>query len=177
MLEASAHPQVLRFGAFELDVDAGDLRKSGRVVRLPPQPLRLLVLLVRSAGRIVSREDIRRELWPDDTFVDFDQGVNFAVRQLREALGDLADSPLYVQTVPRKGYKFIAPVAVVSPRGASPRPSGGTDLGLHKALWANIAELRMAEERRKRRRTQTIVVLAALAVVAALVLALVTLAR
>lgn len=177
MIEASPHSQVLRFGAFELDVDSGDLRKSGRVIRLPPQPLRLLVLLVRRAGHVVSRDDIRRELWPDDTFVDFDQGVNFAVRQVREALGDLADSPLYVQTVPRTGYKFIAPVEVVSPRAASPSPSGGTDLGLHKALWANIAELRMAEERRKRRRIQAAVALAALAVVVALVLVIVSLAR
>jgi DNA-binding winged helix-turn-helix (wHTH) protein len=139
----------VRFGAFELDLTAERLLKNGRTVRLQPQPFKLLTLLVASRGQLVTREQIRTALWSGDTFVDVEQGVNFAIKQVREALGEDADHPLYIQTVPRRGYRFMAPVDPIS---GEEEPPPGTDLSLHKALWTNIADLRLAEEQRVRRR-------------------------
>jgi DNA-binding winged helix-turn-helix (wHTH) protein len=146
---------LIRFGTFQLDVEAGQLLKNGRVVRLKPQPFKLLSLLASRPGEIVTREEIRQLLWGADTFVDFEQGVNTAVRQIRDALGDDADSPLFLETVPRRGYRFISPVETVAADG---RRRAGTDLNLQKALWLNIAELRLAEIRRRERRRRAIVV-------------------
>ena len=98
------------FGPFELDLDSYELRRSGVAVNLQPQPSRLLVLLVKRAGELVTRDEIRRTIWPADTFVDFDQSVNFCVRQIRATLHDHANSPCYLETLPRRGYRFIAPV-------------------------------------------------------------------
>jgi DNA-binding winged helix-turn-helix (wHTH) protein len=142
----------LRFGEFELDVAAGELRRNSRRIKLQPQPFKLLVLLVRRAGVLVSRDDIRGELWPEGTFVDFDQSVNFCVSQIRDVLRDVADRPLYIETVPKRGYRFIAPVeagATVAPPKVLPT-DGSTSVHLQKALWTNIAELRIAEQRRRR---------------------------
>jgi DNA-binding winged helix-turn-helix (wHTH) protein len=142
-----------RFGQFELDIDAGEFRQNGRRVKLQPQPFKLLVLLIRRAGNLVSREDIRAELWTDGTFVDFDQAVNFAIKQIRDAMGDSADRPLYIETVPRRGYRFIAPVETgrAAASSSAPGPSEPpTTVRLQKALWTNIAELRLAEVRRRR---------------------------
>ena len=144
-------PTLIRFGTFQLDAEAGRLSKSGRVVRLKPQPLRLLQLLISRPGDLVTRDEIRELLWGTDTFVDFEQGMNTAVRQIREALGDDADTPIFVETVPKRGYRFIAPVDAGAPP-ATPAYPRGTDLNLHKALWLNIAELRLAEVRRRKRR-------------------------
>lgn len=101
---------LLRFGRFELDQRLQELRREGVLVRLQLKPFKLLVLLARRSGDLVTREEIRRALWDEDTFVDFEQGVAFCVRQLRIALGDDARAPVYVQTLPRRGYRFIAPV-------------------------------------------------------------------
>jgi DNA-binding winged helix-turn-helix (wHTH) protein len=161
--------QVLRFGVYELDTEAEQLRKNGLTIRLQPQPYRLLKLLAQGSGRVVTRDEIRAALWKGDTFVDFDQGVNFAVKQVREALDDEADRSLYIQTVPKRGYRFVAPVEVVT--AGAPVRAGSTDLRLHKALWANIVELRLAEEgRRKRRRTMTVAVAVIAGVIVALLL-------
>jgi DNA-binding winged helix-turn-helix (wHTH) protein len=150
---------MVRFGSFELDEEAGQLRRDGSPVRLPPQPFRLLVLLVSRSGDLVTREEIRQQLWGTDTYVDFDQGVNFCIKQVRTVLHDDADRPLYVETVPRRGYRFIAPIerpaAIASAKQL--RPSG-MDSKLQRALWTNIAELRLEETRRKRRRIITIAV-------------------
>jgi DNA-binding winged helix-turn-helix (wHTH) protein len=163
---------ILRFGAFELDTDAEQLLKNGRTVRLQPQPFKLLRLLAGLSGRVVTREEIQAVLWKGDTFVDFEQGVNFAVKQVREALGEDAERPIYIQTVPKRGYRFLAPVEVVTPGGkVAPATARRTDLNLHKALWANIAELRLLEERRQRRRRVALGVglaVAALAIAASL---------
>jgi DNA-binding winged helix-turn-helix (wHTH) protein len=96
-----------QFGPFELNADAGELLKSGRRVRLQEQPLRLLVALLENAGEIVSREELRNRLWPDDTFVDFDGSLRVAVRKLREALEDSADDPRYIETVPKRGSRTM----------------------------------------------------------------------
>lgn len=163
----SASRETFCFGEFELDVEAGELRRKNRRLKLQPQPFKLLVLLVRKAGTLVSRDEIRRELWPDGTFVDFDQAVNFSVKQVRDALGDDAERPLYIETVPRRGHRFIAPIS--TPGKAPTRlpivPMGATGIRLEKALWTNIAELRMAETRRRRYMWMAIAVAAALLVV------------
>jgi DNA-binding winged helix-turn-helix (wHTH) protein len=148
---ASHTPETFRFGEFELNVGAGELRRNNHRVKLQPQPFKLLVLLVRRAGNLVSRDDIKRELWPDGTFVDFDQSVNFSIKQIRDVLGDSAERPLYLETVPRRGHRFIAPTIPghESLRAAVVLP-GATGIRLEKALWTNIAELKMAESRRRR---------------------------
>lgn len=101
----------LRFGVFELDLRAGELRKYGIRVRLQEQPFQVLAMLVTHPGEVVSREDLRNKLWPADTFVDFDHGLNKAVNKIRDALGDSAESPRFVETVARRGYRFLADVA------------------------------------------------------------------
>jgi DNA-binding winged helix-turn-helix (wHTH) protein len=167
-LETATTPRRLRFGTFELDADAGQLLLEGRPVRLPPQPFKLLWLLATHPAQLVTREQIRDELWGGDTFIDFEQGVNFAIKQVREALKDDADRPLYIQTVPKRGYRFIAPIQLPEPAGRVPR---GTDLNLQKVLWTNIAELRLAEtERRARQRRIIRIAAIAAAVIAALLL-------
>jgi DNA-binding winged helix-turn-helix (wHTH) protein len=99
-----------RFGAFEADAATGELRRQGVRVRLHAQPFQVLMMLVERRGEVVSREEISRELWPEGTFVDYEHGVNSAVNRVREALGDKANSPRFVETLARKGYRFVAPV-------------------------------------------------------------------
>ena len=101
---------LVTFGPFRLDLNSHELHRSGIAVRLQPQPARLLALLVERAGELVTRDEIRRTVWGADTFVDFDQSVNFCIRQIRTALHDSADKPCYLETLPRRGYRFIAPV-------------------------------------------------------------------
>jgi TolB-like protein/Tfp pilus assembly protein PilF len=107
MKNYSAAPQTIRFGAFELDVNAGELRKRGVLIRLQEQPLRILEILLANPGQLVTREELRGALWPTNTFVDFDHGLNRAINKLREALGDSADSPRLVETLAKRGYRFI----------------------------------------------------------------------
>src|SRR5215472_16711612 len=100
----------LRFGVFELDRVSGELRKHGVRVRLQDQPLRLLLCLIASPGEVCTREDLIRNIWPEGTFVDYERGLNVAITRLRQVLGDSADVPRYIETLGRKGYRFIAPV-------------------------------------------------------------------
>ena len=102
--------EVLRFGTFEVDRTAGELRKSGVRIRLQEQPFRILLLLLDGPGEIVTREQIIQLLWPDGTFVDYEHSINTAVRKLREALGDDPDNPRFIETMPRRGYRLIAPI-------------------------------------------------------------------
>jgi len=111
-MNAPTLSHVLRFGVFELDTDSGELRRHGLKIRLPDQSFQILKELLSQPGEVVTREELRRVLWPMDTFVEFEVGLNSAVRKLREALDDSADNPRFVETVPRHGYRFIAPVAV-----------------------------------------------------------------
>src|SRR5438309_967221 len=99
-----------RFGVFELDLHAGELRRQGMRVRLQEQPFQLLVQLLEKPGEVVTREELRNRLWPADTFVDFDHSLNAAIRRLRDALGDSAENPRFVETVARRGYRFLTPV-------------------------------------------------------------------
>ena len=112
----------LRFGVFEADLGASELRRSGLRVRLQSQPFRMLKVLLEHPGEVVSRETLQRELWGTDTTVDFDHGLGIAVNKLREALGDSAENPRFVETLARRGYRFIAPVQVVEPEGGPALP-------------------------------------------------------
>jgi len=111
----------LRFGLFELNATTGELRKSGKAVKLPPQALKLLGLLASRAGQSVARDEIQKQLWGEETYVDFEHGVNKCIKQIRDVLGDNADEPQYIETLPRYGYRFLGPV--VSKVVAMPRPN------------------------------------------------------
>jgi len=113
-----------RFGVFELDPRGGELWKAGVRTRLQPQPARVLTLLVSRSGELVTREEIQREVWPEGTFVDFEQSLNFCIRQIRTALGDQAATPRYVETLPRRGYRLLVPVEVVGGPETAPAPVG-----------------------------------------------------
>ena len=102
--------RLLRFGVFELNLDLEELRKNGTLLKLPPQPFKLLALLASRSGQVVTRDEIQGQLWGNDTFIDFEQGVNKCIKQIRTALSDNPDSPLYLETIPRRGYRFLAPV-------------------------------------------------------------------
>jgi DNA-binding winged helix-turn-helix (wHTH) protein len=117
--------KIIRFGSFEVDNEEGRLTKSGIRIRLQEQPFRILVLLLENAGQLVTREKIREELWSDDTFVEFDNALNTTIGKLRAALSDSADNPRFLETVPRRGYRFVAPVTFPPspPVSASPAQS------------------------------------------------------
>lgn len=102
--------RLLRFGVFELNLDLEELRKNGTLLKLPPLPFKLLALLASHSGQVVTRDEIQAQLWGDDTFIDFEQGVNKCIKQIRSALSDNPDNPLYLETIPRRGYRFLAPV-------------------------------------------------------------------
>src|SRR5262244_815537 len=107
MKSAAGDSRIIRFGAFELDRHAGELRKQGLKIRLQEQPLRILQMLLAKPRRLVTREELRKALWPSNSYVDFDQGLNRAIKKLREALGDSAESPRFVETLAKRGYRFI----------------------------------------------------------------------
>jgi TolB-like protein/DNA-binding winged helix-turn-helix (wHTH) protein/cytochrome c-type biogenesis protein CcmH/NrfG len=110
MLPSRSPSTRVRFGPFEVDSRTGELFKNGRKLRLQEQPFRVLQMLVERPGELITRDELRDRLWPKDTFVDFDHGLNAAVNRLRERLGDVSDRPQYIETLPRRGYRFVAPV-------------------------------------------------------------------
>jgi len=114
-MASSTNGRIVRFGVFELDLNAGELRKSGVKMRLQGQPFQVLAVLLERAGEVVSREELQQKLWPADTFVDFDHSLNTAINKVREVLGDSASSPRFVETLARRGYRFIAPVQKEAP--------------------------------------------------------------
>ena len=147
---------ILRFDVFELDTAAGELRRQGDRIKLPPQPFRVLELLVRRSGEVLTRADIRERIWCD-SFVDFEQGLNFCIRQIREALGDTADAPRFIETLPRRGYRFLLPVETPAAAEAKPprslivlpfrmlRPDPATDFlafSLPDALTTSLSTLK-----------------------------------
>jgi len=114
MPSSNREARLLRFGVFEVDLTAGELRKNGARIRLQEQPFQVLTALLQNAGQVVTRDELREKIWPADTFVDFDHSLNTAVNKIRESLGDSASSPRFVETLARRGYRFIAPVDSVS---------------------------------------------------------------
>src|SRR4051794_17717919 len=137
MSDPATAAEVVRFGDFALDLRSGELaRNGGGRILLPDQPFLLLNALLREPGALVTRDSLRHELWADDTFVDFERSLNAAIRRLREALGGSAGGPRFIETLPRRGYRFIAPVegnggappATASPSADDPLPPAGTSL-------------------------------------------------
>jgi len=118
-VEHNLSPNILRFDVFELDLRARELRKADSNTGLPEQSIKILALLLEKPGEVVLREEIRRKLWPNDTVVEFDHSINAAIKRLRQALGDLADTPHYIETLARRGYRWIGPVPIES---AAPSP-------------------------------------------------------
>jgi TolB-like protein/DNA-binding winged helix-turn-helix (wHTH) protein/Tfp pilus assembly protein PilF len=119
MNDSNARPRLLRFGVFEVDLRTAELRKQGLKIKLHGQPFQILAMLLERPGEPVTREDIRERLWPRDTFVDFEHSINTAVKRLREALGDDTERPRYIETLPRRGYRFIGRVEAVAPVSSS----------------------------------------------------------
>src|SRR3989441_3834696 len=107
---------IIRFGAFELDFRASELRKQGTKIRLQEQPFQILQMLLRCPGEVVTREELQQKIWPSDTFVDFDHGLYNAIKRLREALGDSADTPRFVETLSRRGYRFVGKIECDAPQ-------------------------------------------------------------
>jgi DNA-binding winged helix-turn-helix (wHTH) protein len=141
MPPSSSEARLLRFGVFEVDLAAGELRKNGARIRLQEQPFQVLATLLEHAGQVVTRDDLRQKIWPADTFVDFDHSLNTAINKIREALGDSASSPRFVETLARRGYRFIAPVdsasAVSMPsnaRNGVPAAQPDSEAALHPEL-------------------------------------------
>jgi TolB-like protein/Tfp pilus assembly protein PilF len=121
-------PRSVRFGLFEFDQRSGELHKQGRRIRLEGQPVQVLTKLLERPGELITREDLRKQLWPADTFVNFEQSLNAAVKRLRQALGDAPANPRFIETMARRGYRFIAPVSTATPGAAgSPAPRRGVD--------------------------------------------------
>src|SRR5262245_11217335 len=114
---------ALLFGGVELKAGSGELRPPGDLIKLAPQPFKVLELLARRSGEVVTRTEIRDHVWHGDTFVDFEQGLNFCIRQIREVLGDTADAPRFIETLPRRGYRFLMPVTGSEPAPPPDRPT------------------------------------------------------
>jgi eukaryotic-like serine/threonine-protein kinase len=143
MATPAGQRNVFGFGLFEADPASGELLKQGEPVRFQDQPFRMLILLLERPGEVVTREELREKLWPENTFVEFDNGLNVAVRKIREALGDSADNPRFVETIPRRGYRFIAPVSIKAPEAAveAPQPlppsrgEGSRQVPAGRSMW------------------------------------------
>lgn len=167
MREPAAAPQVVRFGVFELDVGTRELRKKGVKLRLQDQPLQVLALLLERPGRVVTREELKQRLWAG-TVVDFDHGLNMTVNRLREALGDAADTPRFIETLPRRGYRFIYPLDAVSgDRSNGVAPSDAPAYPLEDAPPKDVSPAA-----RRRRRWPLALLLVALPTMSLAVLAL-----
>lgn len=133
---------MIRFGPFELDAQSGELRQGDNRIRLQEQPLQVLLALLGHPGEVVSRDELRRRLWSDDTFVAFDDGLNTVIRRLRDALGDSADRPVYVETLPRRGYRFIGAIQPAPTPGPLPAPVASKRWWPdHVSLWMSAGAI------------------------------------
>ena len=140
MHDSPESPTVIRFGGFEADLRARELRKDGTRVRLQDQPFQILALLLERAGDVITRDEMRQKVWPSSVFVDFDHGLNNAIARLREALGDTAGTPQFIETLPRVGYRFIFPLTDMRPAGdPTPTVEPGPQNGRPKWRFAGIA--------------------------------------
>src|SRR5258708_30090705 len=130
----SRSSRVLRFGTFEVDLRAGELRKQGVRIKLQEQPFHVLTLLLQRPGEVITREELRSELWQSETFVDFDNSLNTSINKLREALGDSADNPRFIETLPRRGYRFLGSVSGIE-GGARGYRNGKVGSGMRRFRW------------------------------------------
>src|ERR1700757_1452269 len=161
-MEPLRAPSVVRFGTFEVSFQSGELRRAGVKLRVQQQPLRLLEILLERPGEIITREELRSRLWPNQDFGDFDQAVNIAIGKLRSALGDSAEHPRYIETLPKRGYRFIAEVSVLDIEARPTRPEAAPG-SLQNAEFGRklpSTELAIAHKRRLRSAPRVIVGLA-----------------
>src|ERR1700691_5450686 len=121
-MEQQRPTSVVRFGTYEVSLQSGEVRKSGLRIRIQQQPLKLLEILLERPGEVVTREELRSRVWAEESFGDFDQAVNIAIAKLRSALGDSAENPRFIETLPKRGYRFIADVSVVDADTRQKRP-------------------------------------------------------
>ncbi|HEY9139836.1 MAG TPA: tetratricopeptide repeat protein [Bryobacteraceae bacterium] len=148
MSVAGHRPQRLRFATFEVDAGSRELFKQGRKVKLQEQPFELLLALLERPGEILTREELKQRIWPDDTVVDFDRGLNRAVNRIRDALGDSAENPRFVETLPRRGYRFITPVQEFAPADATPPRNGRTQGVTEEASAGPASRARVLADKR-----------------------------
>ena len=142
MPAAEQHQQAFQFGVFALNPHTRELRKNGVKLKLQEQPLQLLLILLERPGEVITREEIQKRLWSENTYVDFDNAINSSVRKLRDALGDSADNPRFIETLAPRGYRFIAPVnapAAVQPVRSSGPEARARRFPVHKQLWVVLA--------------------------------------
>jgi DNA-binding winged helix-turn-helix (wHTH) protein len=130
--------RLLRFGVFELNLGTEELRKSGTIIRLPPQPFQLLAFLASRAGQVVNRDDIKEHLWSDESELDFERRINQCIKQIRNALSDNASQPVYVETLRLHGYRFIAPVISKTVTAPAPRVTVSDSSGLERDIAARV---------------------------------------
>ena len=130
--------RLLRFGVFELNLGTEELRKSGTIIRLPPQPFQLLAFLASRAGQVVTREDIKDRLWSDESELDFERRINQCIKQIRNALADNANQPVYIETMRLQGYRFIAPVVAKTVAAPAPRVTVSDSSGLERDIAARV---------------------------------------
>src|SRR5215470_6149458 len=121
-MEPLRHKSVVRFGTYEVSFQSGELRKAGLRIRVQQQPMKVLEILLECPGEVVTREELRDRVWPNESFGDFDQALNIAIGKLRNALGDSAENPRCIETLPKRGYRFIADVSVVDADTRTKRP-------------------------------------------------------
>jgi TolB-like protein/DNA-binding winged helix-turn-helix (wHTH) protein/Flp pilus assembly protein TadD len=157
MKQSETPSKSIRFGVYEVDLRNSELRKQGRKIRLQEQPCRILAILLEQPGEVVTREELRKRLWSDDTFVDFDHSLNTAIMRLREALSDSSENPRFIETLPRHGYRFIAPVEELTPAAEKPGPPifPASDLQnyIGKTPQSSAASQVPVEQRPERRKT------------------------
>src|SRR5207249_213234 len=146
-MESALSPDVVRFGVFELDLRARELRKNGVSTGLPDQSVKILIMLLARPGEVVLREEIKKQLWPNDTIVEFDHSINAAIKRLRQALGDSADNPHYVETLARRGYRWVLPVESADPAGPPIEAGAFTAKPTHAAnlIGKKISHYRVLE--------------------------------
>src|SRR5246500_5334332 len=144
--------RIIRFGVFEIDLQGGELRRDGLKVRLQEQPFQILVMLIERPGEMVTRENLCRKLWPADTFVDFDHSLNAAVKRLRDALGESAETPIFIETLARRGYRFIAPVVQDAAPESEAHPRVPTSGSVPTVTLMSSAAVQLAEPRAARGR-------------------------
>src|ERR1700723_2026262 len=150
-MEPLRHMSVLQFGPYEVSRQSGEVRNAGWRIRVQQQPMRLLEILLERPGEVVTREELRSRVWPSESFGDFDQALNIAIGKLRSALGDSAENPRFIETLPKRGYRFLADVSVVDADARPKKPeSTAGDVPTHKDNEEKLqsARLEVAPERR-----------------------------
>ncbi len=173
MPDATQTPAVRRFGTFEINLHSGELRKNGMRLRLSGQPFQVLAILIERPGEVITREELHSKLWPADTFVDFDHGLNNAVARIREVLDDSSDAPRYVETLPRRGYRFIGPVADVRSAAIPPPAAESQASPAHETTRTTASGTSVLPTKKRFASTREKEMLGAIAVLALFAVALV----